>query len=496
MKIRNKLIIALAVAVIVPSVFVAVYLHFFGNRDHEHIEQIDVTSVNSTNSIELLGYIIDKSYDELVSVSKEEPDKLKDKEWLNKFDKELNTSDSFLVVTDENGPIFVGTLHGVGEKKKENIVKILPNYGQIKDFKDNGIYIGGDYEILLKFVAFKWNDGSNGTAYVVMKTSLMQTEMKQFTMDIIAFGVIIVIIMISGLVFWIYSTLMKPLNILSKAADSIKDGDLNFELPLNSKDEIGDLSRNVDTMRNHLKENAEQRIEDELEYRELIQNISHDLRTPVTSIKGYAEGIIDGVANTPEKMNKYIEIIYNKAAGLDDLLDELTFYSRLDTKTMPFDFTVMTVRDWISLDDIEEIRLDMDTKGIKFEFYNTADLDTKVWVDYFKTKRVGYNILSNAVNHIHRPDGKITMRVKDVGDFIQMEFEDNGDGISKEDLPHIFDRFYRVDSARTTNKGGSGIGLSIVKKIIDEHGGKIWATSTLGKGTTIYHTVKKYMEVN
>ena len=105
------------------------------------------------------------------------------------------------------------------------------------------------------------------------------------------------------------------------------------------------------------------------------------------------------------------------------------------------------------------------------------------------------NIISNSLKYMEREHGLINLRVKDVGDFIQVELEDNGKGIAAKDLPNIFDRFYRTDASRNSSKGGSGIGLSIVKKIIEDHGGKIWATSREGTGTVMYFVIRKYQEV-
>ena len=106
--------------------------------------------------------------------------------------------------------------------------------------------------------------------------------------------------------------------------------------------------------------------------------------------------------------------------------------------------------------------------------------DCKIIVDPEQMKRVINNIINNSLKYMDKPKGMINMRVKDVGDFVQVEIEDNGKGIAAKDLPYIFDRFYRTDASRNSSKGGSGIGLSIVKKIVEEHGGKIWATSKEG----------------
>ena len=106
-----------------------------------------------------------------------------------------------------------------------------------------------------------------------------------------------------------------------------------------------------------------------------------------------------------------------------------------------------------------------------------------VIADAEQMKRVVNNIISNSVKYMDKPKGIINIRIKDVGDFIQVEIEDNGRGIAAKDLPNIFDRFYRTDASRNSSQGGSGIGLSIVRKIIEDHGGRIWATSRLGIGT-------------
>ena len=115
--------------------------------------------------------------------------------------------------------------------------------------------------------------------------------------------------------------------------------------------------------------------------------------------------------------------------------------------------------------------------------------------DAEQMKRVINNIIGNSVKYLDKERGMINIRIKDVGDFVQVEIEDNGRGIAAKDLPYIFDRFYRADSSRNSSQGGSGIGLSIVKKIVEDHGGRIWATSKEGMGTEMHFVLRKYQEV-
>ena len=246
-------------------------------------------------------------------------------------------------------------------------------------------------------------------------------------------------------------------------------------------------------MRRRLKESTEEKNLIEKENKELISNISHDLKTPITAVKGYVEGIMDGVADTPEKMDRYVRTIYNKTNEMDHLINELTFYSKIDTNRIPYTFSKLNVEDYFS-DCAEEVGLELETKGIELVYANYVENDVVVIADGEQIRRVIHNIIGNAIKYMDKKRGIIQIRVKDVGDFIQVEIEDNGKGIGAKDLPYIFDRFYRTDISRNSSKGGSGIGLSIVKKILEDHGGKVWATSREGIGTIMYFVLRKYQE--
>ena len=296
------------------------------------------------------------------------------------------------------------------------------------------------------------------------------------------------------LTLWIYRSILRPLGRLQEATKQIRDGNLDFTLEVENEDEIGQLCQDFEEMRIRLKESGEEKVQYDKESKELISNIAHDLKTPITAIKGYAEGIMDGVASSPQRLDKYIRTIYNKANDMDRLIDELTFYSKIDTNKIPYTFTKINVAQYFR-DCVEEVGLDMEAKGIELGYFNYVDEDVVVIADAEQMKRVINNIIGNSVKYIDKKKGIINIRIKDVGDFIEVEIEDNGKGIAQKDLPNIFDRFYRADSSRNSSKGGSGIGLSIVRKIIEDHGGKIWATSKEGIGTEIHFVLRKYQEV-
>lgn len=305
---------------------------------------------------------------------------------------------------------------------------------------------------------------------------------------------LIVFLTAALLIYWIYRTVSLPLAKLQRAARNIKEGNLDFEIESQTDDEIGQLCQDFEAMRLRLKANAEEKIAYDRESKELISNISHDLKTPITAIKGYVEGIMDGVADTPEKMDRYIKTIYNKANEMDLLINELTLYSKIDTNRIPYNFTTISAKQYFR-DCGEDLSLELGAKGVEFTYTSYVESDSKVIVDPEQLRRVINNIVTNSLKYMDKPKAKISMRLKDVGDYIQVELGDNAKGIASKDLPFIFDRLYRADASRNSSKGGSGIGLSIVKKIVEEHGGKIWAASEEGVGTTMYFVIRKYQEV-
>ena len=337
---------------------------------------------------------------------------------------------------------------------------------------------------------------SDGTVYDISITDSADSQGRVHVMAkdlfISAFVILISVALVVGL--WVYRSIAVPLVKLKKATQNIKEGNLDYVLDVEGKDEFSELFQDFEEMRRRLKESTEEKSLIEKENRELISNISHDLKTPITAVKGYVEGIMDGVADTPEKMDRYVRTIYNKTNEMDHLINELTFYSKIDTNRIPYTFSKLNVEDYFE-DCSEEVGLELETRGIELVYANYVEKDVMVIADGEQIRRVIHNIISNAIKYMDKPKGIIQIRIKDVGDFIQIEIEDNGKGIGPKDLPYIFDRFYRTDVSRNSSKGGSGIGLSIVKKILEDHGGKVWATSRLGIGTIMYFVLRKYQEV-
>lgn len=494
MKLKTRLIVAFITITTLPVILSTLFILLVGNYQLNAIEktyEITGTSVQTlSNPMKMLGQLTVQPYRDLSKVARLTPEQLADATFLESFNDKLEQKKSYLLVRRDDTIVYMGT----DLEKAKYVIDQLPEYDENKTTSENGMYLGGDAQALVKQVNFQYGNEEPGSAFIVTDVSNAMPEITELAIDIVV--IIILVLFVTGalLILWIYRAVMRPLGRMQNVAENIKNGNLEFDVPQESDDEFGQLFKDFEDMRKRLKDTAEEKLRFDKENKELISNISHDLKTPVTTIKGYAEGIMDGVADTPEKVAKYVRTIYNKANEMDTLINELTLYSKIDTNRIPYNFNTISVNAYFD-DCAEELSMELESKNVEFGYFNYVEAKVKVIADAEQIKRVIHNIVNNSVKYMDKPKGMINLRVKDVGDFIQVELEDNGKGIAAKDLPNIFDRFYRTDASRNSSKGGSGIGLSIVKKIIEEHGGKIWATSREGIGTTMYFVLRKYQEV-
>ena len=285
---------------------------------------------------------------------------------------------------------------------------------------------------------------------------------------------------------WIISSsILKPLQELNSATKKIMDGNYEFAFNYKNNDEMGDLCAAFDLMREQLKMSLEKQAALEYSRKELIAGISHDLRTPMSSIKGYVEGLQDGIIHDRERFNRYITVIKNKTESLDNLIESLFRYSQLDINEQKEAFIC----------DSREL-LKAVTGPIELEFADQPIGLTvikpfpsvRVYANENGIEQVFDNLISNAKRYVDK-NGTITIQANIDGTSLKISVKDNGTGISQEDLPYVFDHFYRSEKSRSRNFGGAGLGLAICKKIIENHGGRIWAESTLNAGTTFYFTI-------
>lgn len=244
-------------------------------------------------------------------------------------------------------------------------------------------------------------------------------------------------------------------------------------------------------MRLRLKESIEGQLKDEDNRKQLITNISHDLRTPITTIKGYVNGIKDGVANNPEKLVDYMNTILEKTSDLDHMIEELFLYSKLDADSVPFTYTEVDLDSYLK-EYVETNSNELESLSIQLNYRYLLDKKVKVAADREKLKRVITNVVHNSIASVHGSDKQIMIEVTHGNNtgIAQISIKDNGVGIEEKDLPHVFERFYRADASRNRTSGGSGLGLAIAKQIIEAHGGTISIRSEAGVGTTVYFTLR------
>ncbi len=283
--------------------------------------------------------------------------------------------------------------------------------------------------------------------------------------------------------------IIRPVSRLKDAAAKISEGDLDGGIAEEGEDEVRELGRTLEIMRIRLKESVymQQKYDENRKF--LVSSISHDLKTPVTSIKGYIEGIMDGVARTPEKMQEYLETARSKAELVNTLMDDLLLYSSLDLNQLPYHFEETDLFRYFE-DCITDNQYEFQQAGVSLELSMELEKPVTVRIDRERFKRVVQNILDNALKYMDKPQGQVAVILRETRGSALIEIQDNGRGIPETDLPYVFDRFYRVDAARK-NASGSGLGLAIAKQIVEGHEGSLWARSEPGQGTRMIISLKK-----
>ncbi|MGM0379698.1 MAG: HAMP domain-containing sensor histidine kinase [Bacillota bacterium] len=311
---------------------------------------------------------------------------------------------------------------------------------------------------------------------------------------IIIFFIIIYTILHIFFLKFIYKTIINPISNMKKFANEIKNENFDYKINYKSKDEIGQVYKAFDNMRIKLKDSQQKNQKYKENRKKLIANISHDLKTPITAIKGYINGIIDGVAKTKKKEEEYFKIIKNYINDMDKLINDLFLFSKLDIDKIQFNFQKIALEEYFD-DCIEEIKYPLKQRNINLKYYFDYNKNTFIKIDPKQLKRVINNIIFNSIKYLDKSYKKITIKVTNHKNGCKIIITDNGKGIKKENLNKMFNQFYKIDKSRKF-EGSTGLGLSISKKIIEAHGGYIYAKSTIGKGTSIIFTLKNWEEKN
>ncbi|MCH3949851.1 MAG: HAMP domain-containing histidine kinase [Acidaminococcus sp.] len=305
-----------------------------------------------------------------------------------------------------------------------------------------------------------------------------------------AFTVICIIVVILTIVVgiylarWISRQIIGPLEDLQDTANNIAQGNLDKPVPIYSEDEIGKTMQAFETTRQQLKIARETRERYDQSRKELIAGISHDLRTPLTKIEGYAYGLKDGIANTPDKKQHYVKMIIDTAENMGRLVQELFLFSKLDLGQVEYNWEKVDLIAYLR-DFTEDQKDHFEQQGLQIDFSSAIERAV-IKMDRLQMSRIVGNILGNSLKYKTEAMGHASIIVQqERPGFIQMSFTDDGPGVPEGDRTKIFESFYRTDKARTNPAKGSGLGLAVVKQLVDGMDGSIWADNVQPHGLKI-----------
>lgn len=311
------------------------------------------------------------------------------------------------------------------------------------------------------------------------------------------FSIVLLVFVVIGtnriLTRFVFRGIMNPIHILSHGVHQLRDGNLTYRIHYEKQDEFASVCADFNEMAQHLYHMVNERQRDENNRRELIAGISHDLRTPLTSIKAYLEGIEKGVAATPQMQRKYFDIIKHKTASLEHLINQLFLFSKLDIGEFPLHLE--------AVDFDQELRQTMAAFAAEYEPKGLTILvvdpipQGEVIMDVVQFRNVIQNILENSLKYRNKEQGKMVVAAVQEEDTIKLRLSDNGPGVSPGELEKLFDVFYRSDASRKTPDLGSGLGLAISAKIIQRLGGEIKAELAPSEGLSIIITLPKHAGV-
>ncbi len=317
--------------------------------------------------------------------------------------------------------------------------------------------------------------------------NFLNTAERYVKLGVFAVGsMAIIIIILTGIILSgiLSKRMITPLDKLRQAAKKIENGNLDDKIDYIAQDELGQVCKDFDSMRLRLKESVQLQKKYEDDRKELIAGISHDLSTPLTTIKGYTSGLIEGIANTPERQEHYLRTIYDTACNMDKLVDSLFLFSKLDLGRIQFNMEAVDLVSYFE-DYCSEMQSQLNERNIHLNFVNHCTGKAEVNIDRLQFNRVLSNLVGNSVKYKKDGLGKIEITLEDKEKEICIQFADNGSGVSDSEAEKIFDSFYRTDPARSNVAKGSGLGLAITKQIVEHMNGCIFAKGHLNDGLTI-----------
>lgn len=335
------------------------------------------------------------------------------------------------------------------------------------------------------------------TAYHILIYSSIPIQESQFN-EILVTNIIVLlcILIITAVIItnrfltkFVFKKIEAPLDILTDGVHQIRDGNLDYRIEYKGRDEFKSVCEDFNDMAARLKESVETSQKNEQNRKELIAGISHDLRTPLTAVKAYIEGLLEGVAATPQMQQKYMRTIRDKANDIDRMVDKLFLFSKLDLGDCPFYPEKLDIRQELH-SIVSSGSKDYSEKGLEIHC-KTVPEDCHVYADPVQLRSAVTNILENSLKYKDEKTVNVTIHCEDLPENLDLIIDDDGPGVPQEALPKLFDVFYRSDPSRNNPNKGSGLGLAITAKILEHSGGSIHAENLQPKGLRIVMTLPK-----
>jgi signal transduction histidine kinase len=279
----------------------------------------------------------------------------------------------------------------------------------------------------------------------------------------------------------------RAMTTLMDGIKHIRDGDLNYEIAYRGHDEFAEICDDFNEMARRLSRSIDRIQQEEHARRELIAGISHDLHTPLASIKAYVEGLAKGVANTPEKQQHYLSTLNRKTETMDKIIDRLFTFSKLDLEAFPMHLSRVALGLEI-VRVIDEVKDEYRESGLLIDIAENLPA-ADVEIDKTLFRNIFHNIFENSLKYKDKECVHVCVGLQRKDDHVEIAIEDDGPGVEENDLTKIFDIFYRCDKSRTDAEKGSGLGLAIASKAVARFGGAIWADNAVGGGLSIRITL-------
>ena len=457
MKLKQKFWISMAIILMVPLIFAVVVVDRVLIKGNEDVRGLLYEPYNIETSVRLRETI--ENY--LKTGDTPTLDELKVK--LDQVEATRNMEGTTLVILKDDQ-----LAYSVGQLEEDVLMALQDQFAY--DMEN----LQFDRYWVISKMQFTYADESPGMVYYIMDGVYLQNQSDGYWLIQMGVYVLLTLIISVVAILWIASGLEKSIRSAERITRNLKWGNLDEPLDYRHKDEFRPLADEIELLRLSLQNSLRRQKELEGEKKMLVGNISHDLRTPLTAIRGYAQGLKDGIAKTEAEQVEYLDIIENKVQVIEQLVNDLKVLTDIDQKRIQYHKQELHVESFLK-DCIDDQIYEVQNAGGALRLATVAQ-DIFVDADPSKLARVFMNIIQNAVKYQSpkRPL-QINIYARQVGETIEIRVEDNGVGVKKKDLPLLFDRFYRADKSRNSDIGGSGIGLSICKDIIDEHGGEIGA---------------------